>query len=78
MKKTTRTMSAAAMTAALAIGGVAIGGPAAMASEPSSVGMHSTTTTPQPQSALIEGPLVQGPLVDVGGILNFLQIGQFQ
>ncbi|GMA31340.1 hypothetical protein GCM10025875_13320 [Litorihabitans aurantiacus] len=29
-------------------------------------------------NALIEGPLVQGPLVDIGGILNFLQIGQFQ
>lgn len=29
-------------------------------------------------SALIEGPLIQGPLIDFGGILNFLQIGQFQ
>ncbi|ACZ21845.1 hypothetical protein Sked_19200 [Sanguibacter keddieii DSM 10542] len=29
-------------------------------------------------TALIEGPLIQGPLIDFGGILNFLQIGQFQ
>jgi hypothetical protein len=29
-------------------------------------------------NALIEGPLVNGPLIDVGGILNFLRIGQFQ
>ncbi|GEK80347.1 hypothetical protein ABA31_16980 [Agrococcus baldri] len=28
--------------------------------------------------ALITGPLISGPLVDVGGILNALQIGQFQ
>lgn len=28
--------------------------------------------------ALITGPLITGPLVDFGGILNALQIGQFQ
>ena len=46
-----------------------------MASEPTYAVGTSTST---PQAALIEGPLIDGPLVDVGGILNFLQIGQFQ
>lgn len=32
----------------------------------------------QLMTALVEGPLVQGPLIDFGGILNALQIGQFQ
>ncbi|VXB14459.1 hypothetical protein [Citricoccus sp. K5] len=27
---------------------------------------------------LINGPLVDGPLLDVGGLLNGLQLGQFQ
>lgn len=29
-------------------------------------------------TALIEGPLIEGPLLDIGGILDSLQIGQFQ
>lgn len=27
---------------------------------------------------LINGPLLEGPLLDVGGLLNGLQLGQFQ
>ena len=35
-------------------------------------------TTGSNDTTLVQGPLIEGPLVDVGGVLNFLQIGQSQ
>ncbi|MFC7430029.1 MULTISPECIES: hypothetical protein [unclassified Agrococcus] len=86
MQKTTRAMSGAVAAAALTVTGLAIGGPAAMASDGTSAaasssyaaGLTSSDAATTSSPALIQGPLITGPLVDVGGILNFLQIGQFQ
>ncbi len=70
MQKSTRTLSALTAAAALTIGGIAVGGSASVAAD--------VPTSTSHQAALIDGPLIAGPLLDLGGILNALQIGQFQ
>lgn len=68
MKKATRAVTALATTAVIAAG---------------SLGLASTASDMQPaagqeMSAILHSPLIEGPLVDVGGILNSPQFGQFQ
>ncbi|WIB26577.1 hypothetical protein [Curtobacterium sp. MCSS17_015] len=67
-------MSTATVAVALTVGGLAFGSTAANAADGTTTNVTASPSTP----ALIQGPIVSGPLIDVGGVLESLQIGQFQ
>lgn len=74
MNYPTRIVPMVLVTAALAIGGSATAS-TAVAAEPG----HETTPVRSSESrALIDGPLVEGPVLDIGGVLDTVQLGQFQ
>lgn len=78
----TRTVGTTAAAAALAIGGITLAGGAAQAdtqTTPAAAPAVVESVAPTSVlSALINGPLIEGPLLDLGGLLNDLRIGQFQ
>ena len=63
----------AVTTAVLSLAGIALVAPAT-ASPPA----DDSSTTSDSGESLIQGPLVDGPLISIDGLLEPLQLGQFQ
>lgn len=86
-RKTARALTTIAGCTAVAIGTVGMGADPAAAEDTAqqatteiSIDQDMTAFSSESpgNSALINGPLVQGPLLDFGGVLNSPQTGQFQ